>query len=185
MVTRKQTKAAKQNIKKAHAKWQKMSSREHALVQPEGQKREKPGAGAGDYYRVEVRDKYDFVTFRTHDVGDPGGLQRIAGKRSSGSWDDQAWLIPKNRSHIEDGELIGDDNEVREVLTKIGPAIQIEADRFKGHPRKNVPEYKKPTPLQRQAQMENIEKAQAARWHGRVGGKASRQKIKEKRGWYE
>jgi hypothetical protein len=39
MVTRKQTQAAKRNIKKAQARWKSMSQREHAAAQPEGRGR--------------------------------------------------------------------------------------------------------------------------------------------------
>ena len=86
MVTRKQTQAAKRNIKKAQARWQSMSHREHATSQPEGRARQKPGTtGKGNYYHVEVRPKDEFTTFRTQDVGEHGHLQRVAGKRSSGS----------------------------------------------------------------------------------------------------
>jgi hypothetical protein len=51
------------------------------------QTRKKPGsAGKGDYYHIEVRPKSEFVSFRTQDVGRKGHIQRVAGKRSSGSW---------------------------------------------------------------------------------------------------
>ena len=82
MATRKQTDAAKRSIKKAQETWQSMSPRARARAQPEGSEREEPGAGGGAYYRVQVRDEDEFVTFRTHDVGEKGGIQRLAGKRS-------------------------------------------------------------------------------------------------------
>lgn len=94
MATEKQREASRQNIKKAQEAWRSMSSRGRAIAQSEGRSRAKPGTtGEGEYYRVVVRPKEEFVTFRTHDVGRPGGIERLAGKRSSGSWDDQAWLI--------------------------------------------------------------------------------------------
>ncbi len=96
MATKKQRETAKINIKKAQAKWRAMSPKEHARSQPEGRARAKPGTkGGGKYYRIVVRPKEEFVTFRYHDVGRPGHVQRLAGKRSSGSWDDQSWLISK------------------------------------------------------------------------------------------
>ena len=56
--------------------------------------RKAPGSGGqGEYYHVEVRPGDDFVTFRTQDVGDPGHVQRVAGKRESGSWATVKWLI--------------------------------------------------------------------------------------------
>ncbi|MEW6734404.1 MAG: hypothetical protein AB1489_23965 [Acidobacteriota bacterium] len=166
MATAKQKEAAKKNIKKAQATWRAMSSRAHAKAQPEGRERAKPGTtGEGEYYHVEVRPKGQFITFRTHDVGKKGGIQRVAGKRSSGSWDDQKWLISKDHAHIEDNKLIPDTKDAREVLETLGsePA-HVRGDRFKAKPRPNVPEKEKPTIAQRRAQQRNIKKAQQARW---------------------
>jgi len=164
MATTKQRETAKKNIKKARAAWKTMAPREHAIAQPEGKAREKPGApGGGKYYRIVVRPKEEFTTFRYHDVGEPGGIQRLAGKRSSGSWDDQAWLISKNMAHIEKDRLVADNPGAYEILDKIGPAKHMKGDIFQGHPRKNVPEKEKPTPAQRRARRENIGKAHKTR----------------------
>src|SRR4051812_19674807 len=58
MATQKQRAAARKNIKKAQAAWQSMSHRQHALAQPEGRKRQKPGTGGGgEFYRITVRPK--------------------------------------------------------------------------------------------------------------------------------
>jgi len=141
-----------------------MTPREHAIAQPKGRARAKPGTkGEDKYYRIVVRPKEEFVTFRYHDVGQPGGIQRLAGKRSSGSWDDQAWLISKKMAHIEGNTFVADTPEAQEILDVIGPVKHIKGDIFQGHPRRNVPEKEKPTPDQRRAQMENIRKAQEAR----------------------
>jgi hypothetical protein len=102
--------------------------------------------------------------FRTHDVGKKGGIQRVAGKRRSGSWDDQKWLISKEHAHVEDGTLIPDTTGVRAVLETLGSKpVHVTGDRFRAKPRPNVPEERKPTPAQRRAQQRNIKKAQAAR----------------------
>ena len=94
-----------------------MSSRAHSRAQPEGRGREKPGAtGEGEFFHVEVRPKGQFVTFRTQDVGEKGGIERVSGKRASGSWDTQKWLISKEQAHVEDGKLIPDTFDAREVL---------------------------------------------------------------------
>lgn len=139
---------------------------EAALSQPEGRARRKPGTmGKGKYYRVVVRPKEQFSTFRYHDVGEPGGILRLAGRRSSGSWADQAWLISKEMAHIEGNTLVADHADARKVLKVIGPAKHIKGDVFQGHPRKNVPESEKPTLAQRRARTANIRKAHAAR-HG-------------------
>src|SRR5438552_11549513 len=121
MATQKQREAARKNIRKAQAAWKSMSHRQHAQAQPEGRKRKKTGTGGeGDYYHVGVRPKGDFVTFRTQDVGDPGHIQRVAGKRQSGAWDTVKWLISKEDAHVEGGNLIPDTEEAREVLVKLG-----------------------------------------------------------------
>ncbi len=165
MATEKQKKAAKKNIKKAQEARQKMSSRAHSKAQPEGGKRAKPGStGKGEYYHVEVRPKDEFVSFRTHDVGEKGGIQRVGGRRSSGSWDDQKWLISKEHAHVENGKLVPDTEDAREVLEALGSKpVHVSGDRFKAKPRPNVPEKDKPTAAQRRAQQSNIKKAQAAR----------------------
>ena len=165
MATAKQTQAAKKNIKEAQAAWRGMSPRAHAKAQPEGRGRKKPGAtGEGEYYHVEVRPKEQFTTFRTHDVGEKGGIERVAGKRGSGSWDDQKWLISKEHAHMEGGKLVPDSEDAREVLEALGSEPEhLEGDRFTAKSRLNIPEEEKPTPAQRRAQQRNIKKAQAAR----------------------
>lgn len=165
MATTKQKKAARKNIKKAQARWRAMSPRQHALAQPAGRARAKPGTkGQGEYYRIVVQPKEEFATFRYHDVGRPGRIQRLSGKRSGGSWDDQAWLISKKMAHPARGRLVADAPAAQKVLDKIGPAKHVKGDVFQGHPRRNVPESEKPTPAQRRAQLKNIRKAQEARW---------------------
>jgi len=169
MATTKQRQAARRNIKKAQKAWQGMSSRQRARSQPEGGLRRTPGAsGQGEYYHVEVRPKSEFVAFRTHDVGEPGGIQRVAGRRSSGSWDDQKWLISKEDAHIEHGKLVPDTEDAREVLSALGSKLEhIRGDRFKAKPRPNVPEKEKPTPAQKRARQANIKKARATRTKAR------------------
>lgn len=165
MATQKQREAARQNIHKAQAAWKSMSRRQHARAQPEGRGRKKPGTGGeGEYYHVAVRPKEDFVTFRTQDVGEPGHVQRVAGKRQSGSWDTVKWLISKEDAHVEDDKLVPDTEEVREVLAKLGSEpVHVKGDVFEAKPRRNVPEREKPTPAQQRARRANIKKAQAAR----------------------
>src|SRR5262245_57063750 len=113
MATQQQREAARKNIRKAQTAWKSMSPSQHARAQPEGRARKKPGtAGGGNYSPVAVRDKSDFVTFRTQDVGDSGHVQRVAGKRQSGSWDTVKWLISKEDAHAEGGKLVPDTKEV-------------------------------------------------------------------------
>ncbi len=165
MATARQKQAARKNIKKAQETWRGMSSRERSRAQPEGRGRAKPGStGKGEYYHIEVRPRKEFTTFRTQDVGEKGGIQRVAGKRGSGSWDTQKWLISKDEAHVEGDRLVPDTKEAHDVLKALGSKpTRVSGDRFKAAPRKNAPEKNKPTPAQRRARMENIKKAQAAR----------------------
>jgi hypothetical protein len=165
MATAKQRGAARANIEKAQAASESMPSRHDPLIRPEGKRRKKPGAtGEGEFYHIEIRPKTEFSTFRTQDIGEKGGIERVAGKRSSGSWDTQKWLINKKLAHIEGDKLIADTQEVREVLDRLGSEPKhIDADRFVAQPEPNVPESEKPTPAQTKARRENIKKAQSAR----------------------
>ncbi len=127
--------------------------------------RKKPGSGGqGDYYHIEVREGDDFETYRTQDVGEAGHLQRVAGKRSSGSWATVKWLISKEDAHVEDGKLVGDTRDAKDLLKKLGShPVHKSGNRFEAKDRPNVPERAKPTPAQTRARRENIKKAQAAR----------------------
>ena len=164
MASEKQKEAARENIQKAQKKWQEMTPEEHDKSHPESRNRAKPGEiGGGDYYRIEVRPKTEFKTLRYHDVGGPGHIQRLAGQRENGSWDDQAWLISKKDAHDEDHFLKADTKDAREIIDTYGPAHQIVGNIYQGHPRQNIPESEKPTEAQQKARMENIKKAQEAR----------------------
>ncbi len=132
MSTEKQKRTAKRNINKAR---QNVPPEKPAEAHQKG--REKPGAtGEGEFYHIEVRPKQEFTSFRTHDVGEKGGIERVAGQREDGSWDDQKWLISKEMAHVENGKLIPDTTDAGEVLNALGSQpVQVEGDRFKAEPR--------------------------------------------------
>jgi hypothetical protein len=165
MATVRQRQAAGENIKKAQATWQGMDRRHHSLALPEGRARARVGStGEGNYYRIEVRDKNEFTTFRYHDVGEKGHLMRLAGKRSSGSWDTQAWLICKDDAHVAGHSLIPDSEDARKLIEGLGRKPEyLKGDIFVAKDRRNIPEREKPTRSQRRARIENIKKAQQAR----------------------
>lgn len=127
--------------------------------------RKAPGtSGQGEYYHIELRPGDDFATFRTQDVGDPGHLQRVAGKRESGSWATVKWLIDKNDAHVEGDNLVGDTQEAKDLLKKLrSKPVHKTGDIFQAKPRRNVPERSKPTAAQKKARSQNIKKAQAAK----------------------
>ena len=166
MATKAQSQAARKNIKKAREKWERMTKRQHSLAQPEGRSRIKPGMGGkGRFYRIEVRPKSEFVSFRNQDVGKIGGLERLSGRRSSGSRDTITWLVEKTKAHVKGNHLIIDDQKARTALKQIrGPIVHKKGDVFRAYPRRNIPESEKPTIAQRRAQQANIKKAQRARW---------------------
>lgn len=165
MATVKQAQAAKKNIKKAQAKWRSMSSRAKALAQPQGRKRAKPGStGKGEYYHITVRPKEQFTSFRVHDVGKKGHLQRVAGRRSSGSWATHKWLISKKDAKVVNKKIVGITSAVKEALATLSSRPKhFMGDKFTARPRRNVPESQKPTLAQRRARSANIKKAQKSR----------------------
>jgi hypothetical protein len=127
-------------------------------------KRAKPGSrGGGRFFHIEVRPSAQFVAFRVQDVGAPGGVERVAGRRASGSWDTAKWLVEKSHAHVEDGRLVADSAEAKKLFASLGSAPKhVDGDRFRAEPRRDIPEDEKPTPAMRRAQLANIKKAQAA-----------------------
>lgn len=100
-------------------------------------RRRSPGSsGRGEYYHIELRPDEDFATFRTQDVGDPGHIQRVAGKREGGSWATVKWLIGKGDAHVEDGTLVGDTKDAKDLLKKLrSKPVHKGGDRFTAKPR--------------------------------------------------
>ena len=89
----------------------------------------------GDCFRIVVRPEGEFSALRYHDVGEKGHAQRIAGKRSDGTWDTQAWLIHKEEAHIEGDILVGDTADARMVLQALGSVPRhVEATTLKPRP---------------------------------------------------
>src|ERR1035437_5288697 len=145
---------------------QAMTPRERALSKAVGKKRARPGTkGEGDYFRIILRPKEEFSSFRYHDVGEKGHILRLAGKRSSGSWDTQVWLIGKRDARIEGDTLVADSEDARRLIETLGSKPkQGVGDVFEAHDTPNIPETKKPTEPQKRARLHNIKKAQQARF---------------------
>jgi hypothetical protein len=99
---------------------------------PGGRGRVKPSIrGSGRFFRIEVAPARRFITFRYHDVGKKGGVERIAGQRQDGTWKTAGWLISKDMAHLERGRLVPDTAAARKVLAAIGAAPRHRAgDRF-------------------------------------------------------
>jgi len=135
------------------------------VAQPKGRNRVKPATkGEGEYFHIIVRPKDEFATFRNQDVGEKGHILRLAGKRSSGSWDTHAWLISKEDAHMEGDQFVADTDDGKRLIESLGSKpTQVEGDVFEATDRPNVPENKKPTEAQQRARLENIKKAQQTR----------------------
>ena len=144
---------------------QQTNSQKNKKVPARDSARKKPGStGRGEYYHIEVRPAGDFVTFQTQDVGKPGHIQRVAGRRSSGYWSTVKWLIGKEDAHVQDKTLVPDTKDARNVIEQLGSQpVHLIGDRFKAKPREKIPESEKPTPAQTRARRKNIKKAQAVR----------------------
>ena len=127
-------------------------------------KRAKPGSrGGGRFFHIEVRPSKQFIRFRVQDVGGPGGVERVAGQRASGSWDTAKWLVEKTHAHVEGGRLVPDSAEAKKLIASLRSSPKhAMGDRFRAEPRRDIPESEKPTPAMRRAQLANINKAQAA-----------------------
>ena len=127
-------------------------------------RRAKPGSrSGGKFFHIEVRPSTQFVAFRVQDVGKPGGVERVAGRRASGAWATAKWLIEKTHAHLEDGRLVPDSPEAKKLFKTLASVpVRVDGDRFRAKPRRNIPENEKPTPAMRRAQLTNIKKAQAA-----------------------
>jgi len=132
-----------------------------ARAQPPGRGRAKPGArGGGQFFRIEVAPGRRFVTFRYHDVGKKGGIERIAGQRADRTWDTAGWLISKDLAHVERGRLVPDTVAARKVLSALGVRPRrVGGDRFQAKDRSNVPGRTKPKPTKRRAPQRSIREA--------------------------
>ena len=117
------------------------TSRKNSSSKTKGKKtsRKSPGSsGQGNYYHIELRRDEDFETFRTQDVGDPGHIQRVAGKREGGSWATVKWLIEKGDAHVEDGRLVGDTQDAKDLLRRLrSRPVHLRGDRFEAKPRRS------------------------------------------------
>lgn len=97
-------------------------------------------------------------------MGRPGGIQRVAGKRGSGSWDTQKWLISKDEAHQVRGRLVGDTANARHVLEELGSEpMHVAGDRFKASPRRTAAQSEKPARTTKQTRRSTTRKAQASR----------------------
>ena len=97
-----------------------------------GEKRKPPVAtGRSDFFYIEVKSKEEFKTFRTQEVSGKNGIERVVGQREDGTWETVKWLVSKKMAHVENGKLVADDKDARELFDKLNHVPKhIEGDRF-------------------------------------------------------
>jgi hypothetical protein len=148
-----------------NARQSQVSKQKQKKVPARESARKKPGStGQGEYYHIEVRSAGDFVSFQTQDVGKPGHIQRVAGRRPTGYWATVKWLIGKEDAHVQGTKLVADTKDAREVIEQLGSQpMHVIGDRFKARPRARVAEKASGKPAQTDAPRRNVKKAQTAR----------------------
>lgn len=100
---------------------------------------QKTSSGAGSsgqrtagFFQVQLRDRAQFNNFRTEQLDKQGRIQRIAGQKShSTAWTDQELRISKECAHIENHRLVGDTEEARGYLSRLGPVEHVSGDVFR------------------------------------------------------
>jgi hypothetical protein len=105
-------------VKQAQKIWRNMTSDQHNTT-PEGQGRtsQSEHESAGSFFRITVRPKEQYVSFRNYNVDGSSGLIRVAGRKRSGTWDTHAWLLSKDSAHQEDDYLLAETEEARNLFS--------------------------------------------------------------------
>lgn len=136
MSTKKQQPVTHKHTKEGQAMAENILHRKHSAKQTEkSPQKQSTIGGRGMFYRIEVRPDGEFKTFRTHDVGESGHVERLAGKRADGTWDTVTWLVNKSDAHISSNdELVIDDPKARTVLKQIrGKILHKKGNVFEAH----------------------------------------------------
>ncbi len=92
----------------------------------------------GKFYRIFVRPKEQFDSFRVRELDEKGHLECLLGKRSGSSrFHPVAWLVLKQDAHVaHNGRLIIDHPRTRSVLKQLEvPIIHYEGDFFSAKPK--------------------------------------------------
>lgn len=84
-----------------------------------------------EFYYIEVKPKEAYKAFRTYNVEDREGIDRVVGQRENGVWDTVKWLIRMDMAHIENGLLVADHPHASEVLERfVSEPKHIEGNLF-------------------------------------------------------
>lgn len=106
-------------------------------TKPKDRERETPGAtGGGGFYHIEVRPKEEYKRFRARQVGEKAGIERVGGQREDGVWETVKWLVGKELAHVENGRLVADHRDAKELFDRLDSAPKhIEGNRFEAKDR--------------------------------------------------
>ncbi len=101
------------------------------------QERKEPGStGEGKFYHIELIPSDGYVAIRNHDVGEKGGLERVAWQREDGSRDTIGRLVSKEDAHVANGKLIIDERKDRSITEQIEwDIVHVKGDIFKANPK--------------------------------------------------
>ncbi len=87
--------------------------------------------GTGDFYHIEVRPKQAYKTFRSRDVGEKTGIERVGGQREDGVWETVKWLVRKDLARVEGGRLVAECRAAQELFDRFASEPKhIEGTRF-------------------------------------------------------
>lgn len=83
------------------------------------------------FFHIEILPKQIYKRFRRRDVDEKVGIASVDGQLSSGEWETVKWIVSSEIAHVENGELVADNNDAQELLDKIGFVPQhIEGNRY-------------------------------------------------------
>lgn len=92
------------------------------------------------YYKIVVRPQSEFKTdeYKTDWLGE--GIVRLAGRRMSGLWDTQAWLIRQDQAHIKNRLLVPDSIFARYVVKTLASEPKwVKTNIFRARDRFKIP----------------------------------------------
>jgi hypothetical protein len=92
------------------------------------------------YFKIVVRQRSEFKTYEVKKDFIGEGVMRVAGKRMSGLWDTQAWLISQREAHIENRRLVPDTQFARYVVRSLASEPRwVKSNIFRARDRFKIP----------------------------------------------
>ncbi len=85
----------------------------------------------GEFFHIEIRSQKEFKAFRVQNIGKNSGIERVGGQSENGSWKTVKWLVSKELAHIENGKLVADHSDARELFDQLEVVPNhLRGDRF-------------------------------------------------------